>query len=344
MVFPVIAIRAIPPPRRGAFTLVELLCVIAIIGILIALLLPAIQASREGARNVSCGSNLRQIGLAHLQYESLHRKYANIVYEGNLGNYFAPWTAAILPQLQENSLFNTWARAVGYTGDGNPQVFATAEGDIAKIYGTPVPLYYCPSRRAPIAYPGWVHFPSGNVTVPVSKCDYAINAGSWTPHPPPPASARDFPGLCWGISQDLWTGNDIPRNTVRSKHVTDGLGKTYLVGDKGTPTGSYENMPAPGVDGRSIFGLTDASADWETFGRTSDCLPAQDYNAPGWGSVALGFLGTQQFPNFGSAHPSTWNVVFCDGSVHRVSYGISFRTHYALSTRAGGDTPNETEY
>jgi prepilin-type processing-associated H-X9-DG protein len=104
-------------------------------------------------------------------------------------------------------------------------------------------------------------------------------------------------------------------------------------------------MPAAGVDGTSIFGCTDTFIDdTYPFGRTSDVLPAHDYNAPGWGSVALNFLKNQGGPNFGSAHPATWNVVFCDGSVHRLSYGISFRTHYALSTRAGGDMPNEKEY
>ena len=198
-------------------------------------------------------------------------------------------------------MYSTWVCAVNYSGDGKPLVFAVAEGDVVKIHGIPVPVYYCPSRLAPAAYPGVVHLPSGNVNAPVAKFDYALNEGSLTPRPPPTDDVRNYVGGRGGIAQNFeW--DEFPRNVVRRKDVTDGLGKTYLVGDKGTPTGSYESMPAPGVDGTSIFGCTDNfTDDTYPFGHTSHVLPAHDYNAPGWGSVALNFLGNQGGPNFGSA-------------------------------------------
>ena len=105
---------------RRAFTLVELLVVIAIIGILIALLLPAIQAARESARRTECANHLKQIGLAAFAYENIHRKYpsAGFVDLGTGGNLATnldttndsdrpSWLVAILPYLDEKASFES---------------------------------------------------------------------------------------------------------------------------------------------------------------------------------------------------------------------------------------------
>ena len=76
--------------KRIAFTLVELMVVIAIIGILVGLLLPAVQAAREAARRVGCGNNFHQIGLSLLNYESAHRTLPSAYYLGNKPNEFQP--------------------------------------------------------------------------------------------------------------------------------------------------------------------------------------------------------------------------------------------------------------
>ena len=131
---------------RLAFTIVELLVVIALIGILIALLLPAIQAARESARMTNCSNNLKQIGLAHIQYEGIQRKFANAISSG-VPSRWATWTVAILPQMQETSLYNSWAKVYSYTGDGNPFVLnVSSNTELVTVCGTPVASYYCPTR------------------------------------------------------------------------------------------------------------------------------------------------------------------------------------------------------
>ena len=103
--------------QRRAFTLVELLVVIAIIGILIALLLPAVQAAREAARRSQCANNLRQIGLACVAFERVNKRFANdagdfrqatLQSDANTPVY-PSWIVAILPFMEETATFNTWA-------------------------------------------------------------------------------------------------------------------------------------------------------------------------------------------------------------------------------------------
>ena len=134
--------------RRPGLTLIELLCVIAIIGILIALLLPAIQSARESARQTECANHLKQIGLAQIEYEHIHRKYANDN-PAPPGNVSYSWPAAILPHLDEIGVFNAITKA-------QLENAATESVDsltkLMQVYSTPVATYYCPSRRPTAAY------------------------------------------------------------------------------------------------------------------------------------------------------------------------------------------------
>src|SRR5688572_18250232 len=97
--------------RRSAFTLVELLVVIAIIGILVAMLLPAIQAAREAARRTSCVNNLKQIALALLNYHEAHGQfplgaYAAVQEDARAEEDGLGWVTRVLPQLEEQPLFD----------------------------------------------------------------------------------------------------------------------------------------------------------------------------------------------------------------------------------------------
>ena len=132
--------------RLRGFTLVELLVVIAILGILIALLVPAVQSAREAAHRTQCANNLKQIGLAQIQFERAQRTYANQV-EIQINK--PTWLVALLPYIDEEPLFEMWAKAVGY------RLGASAPDTIAfrSVLATPVGLFYCPTRRPALAYP-----------------------------------------------------------------------------------------------------------------------------------------------------------------------------------------------
>src|SRR4051794_325489 len=139
-------------PQQRAFTLVELLVVIAIIGILVALLLPAIQAAREAARRGQCSNNLRQIGIALLNYESSRRKFPagatqNVNYTSGASPFkvYTGWTREILPYADDpalNALYPSPTIPV-YFGGNNPTM---ADGIAMKQFRESfVPMYNCPS-------------------------------------------------------------------------------------------------------------------------------------------------------------------------------------------------------
>jgi len=122
--------------RRG-FTLVELLVVIAIIGILVALLLPAVQAAREAGRRTSCSNNLKQIGLALHNYHDTYKRFPF-----GWSDRGAGWTTMILPQVEQGNLYNTLGFAESQNWDINGSANETA-------CGTYLDVFRCPSMAAP---------------------------------------------------------------------------------------------------------------------------------------------------------------------------------------------------
>jgi prepilin-type N-terminal cleavage/methylation domain-containing protein len=154
--------------RRPGFTLIELLVVIAIIGLLVGLLLPAVQAVREAANRTACANNLKQIGLACRLYEEdrgcLPPSF--VVEQG------ASWMVLIMPYLEQDNLMKRWDLSKTYY----------EQSDVARL--TPLKLYFCPSRRAPDLVPASL---SGDVSstnpdpnapnVPGALADYAGSVG-----------------------------------------------------------------------------------------------------------------------------------------------------------------------
>ena len=130
---------------RQGFTLVELLVVIAIIGILVGLLLPAVQAAREAARRMSCNSNIRQVALALMNYESAYKRFPQSINYGSARGrqqfhaYHHTWLAAILPQMEGSNVVNStnyqlrvWGQPI--VNSKVPTLICPSDSNTEKVY------------------------------------------------------------------------------------------------------------------------------------------------------------------------------------------------------------------
>jgi prepilin-type N-terminal cleavage/methylation domain-containing protein len=322
--------------RNRGFTLVELLVVIAIIGILIALLLPAIQAAREAARRMECQNHLKQIALGCLNYESSLHYFPsggwgwNWVGDPDQGfgkRQPGGWEFNILPYVDMKSIFNM---AKGQQVPAKKTLTTT-------MVATPIGLFNCPTKRASVVYP-WNYSYWGNnyaaeemdPPVGAARSDYAINAGcsidQWGGGPGSYAEGQSttygWPDLGFtgvnGIDHGL-DGVSYMRSTIKLREVTDGLSHTYLVGERYLNPDYYKNGLS-GNDNESMYTGFD-NDNFTVAGWGDNCIP------PHRDRVGYDTVG------FGSAHPASWNASFCDGSVHSISYDIDQVLHSYLANR-----------
>ncbi len=331
--------RLHPQSKRvshSGFSIIELLIVITILGILVAAMIPAIHSSREAARSLQCRNNLRQLGIAATN----HLNASGYFPSGGWGFHWAGdpdrgfgssqpggWIFSLLPYIEEKAL---WSSGAGIDLAKNPTAKqSAAAGQVSK----PIPGLYCPSRRDAALYP-YSHMRQPlNMTLSVSsplvlKTDYAANAGDAGKNQQPgPASIEEaFSGkFKWPKNKKL-TGISFQRSQVTTAQVEDGLSHTYLAGEKYLNPQSYLN-------GRDI-GDNDAAT--EGFDNDMDRL-AGPGNRP-----MCDTMGVANELIFGSAHAVGFNMVFCDGSVHMIDYGIDPLVHNHLANRADGQSISST--
>ena len=301
---------------RRAFTLVELLVVIAIIGVLVALLLPAVQAAREAARRVQCTNNLKQVGLALQMYESAKGKLP----DGNDGCCQGTWANYILPYLEEGNLLGTWTDGSNYTSAANRSFITTR-----------IAAYTCPSDIP--------NAPTQTANIPIPNHNYAANYGNTTTGQADWVDVR-FLGAPFGNVDPDETGRILMGN-VKFKSITDGLSNTMLISEVVQGQGKDLRGRVVGYSGGANFTTwnTPNSPLPDILASAAYCDLAEPLNPP---CTALGATGgnppfNPRLNSSRSRHPGGVNSLLADGSVHLHNDDVELQVWRALSTTAGDE-------
>lgn len=308
--FPVARIARMTRPPSG-LTLVELLVIVGIIAILMALLLPAVQAAREAHRRIECQNNIRQIGLALHNHHDVHKRlpagWVSVQPNGDPG---WAWSALLLEFLEQPSSPNVrWAAGSRPTASGaaahGPGAMKIGHASNKALRERIISGYLCPSdpseERFTLSNGSGNHNGSGNNMFEVARTNYTGVFGK--------GAIDSNPAAGDGVLYE--------NSGTRFADILDGLSNTLMVGERASRD----------------LGSTEGSATW--VGAVPGAHRGRERVVGRAGRVPNDVLG--DFADFGSWHPFGANFVMADGSVRMISDEIDLAAYQALATRAGGE-------
>lgn len=316
---------------KNGFTLVELLVVIAIIGVLVALLLPAVQAAREAARRSQCVNNLKQLGLGVHNYESAMKELPYNRFSGNYqfindstwgdpegkGSKAWSWLASILPYIEQQAIYN----------DG--QIPKANFGTSTAVQAT-IPAFFCPTDEMKTVSPVFRYQGPYMSSVGIAPNFYV--------------GLTNYKGVlgsnfCGGVnpnngpnnSCEPWATGDgvMPAlgwaSPLKFSSVVDGTSNTMMSGEQAWEESRVCKRPA-------CYGMGFSWA--HTIEATATAGIPLNYAVPGGPLpvLAASLQPWEIYNGFNSQHPSGGNFLYVDGSVHFIDQSISDAAYRALAT------------
>jgi prepilin-type N-terminal cleavage/methylation domain-containing protein len=315
---------------RAAFTLVELLVVIAIIGVLVALLLPAVQAARESARRMQCMNNLKQIALAshnvHDTTQYFPSGHKTVNNGSSSGNYYSNCFIQILPYIEQQALFQQYDDTLLNIDPKNAFVVQS----FVKTYACPSELrpkrVLTPETQAPSGGAGTVQYMIGSYRGMSGVSN--DNNNTWAGYPSEVLTNLALNAGSRGMLHTDWQGG--PALPERFANITDGTSNTIFYGERTTkthhPTAAGKSRGTFWADSFNLYCLSAAEPISATLLNDYDLCASKVTNENqckyGWGSF----------------HPNTVIFVYGDGSVRPIAMNIDMKLFTYLATIGNGET------